>query len=200
MFISDGPSSLGGPSSSKKTKDKSSISRSQSQRPAGDQDRFLQRFKPTSSKVSGDKPGAKADTALHQDPLTDPNKTQHEPAGETNVTNTQNTNSEPAPCRDVSPSGGSSAALQHEICDMQGSITQTGADLTPEKASSPPLCGGNDQTHEDGGLESRPVSEPKEEAESTVDKGNQSSDSSRWFFYFFSFLDVNSSFFYFIGQ
>ncbi|XP_031133798.1 SH2 domain-containing protein 3C isoform X2 [Sander lucioperca] len=159
-------SNKGGPSSNKKSKDKSSISRSQSQRPLRDQDCG-------GSKAARDEAGSKADTGLGKDSLTVP-KTQPEPIGETNVTNTQNTIST------MSPSGGPSAALQPETCDKQ-SITQAGADLNPEETSSPPPSRGNDQINEDEGLESRPVSEPKEEAERQLtggaDKGNQNSDS-----------------------
>lgn len=177
------PSSVGGPSNNKKSKDKSSISRSQSQRPAGVQDRGLPRVTAASSKVAQGEAGVKADTGPGQDSLTDP-KTQPEPTGETDVTNTQNTSSGPiAACEDVSPSGGLSAALQPETCDQQGG-TQEGADLNPEETSSPPHSQENDQTrtHEDDGLESGPVPEPKEEAESRelaegADKGNQNSDS-----------------------
>nr|XP_033502997.1 SH2 domain-containing protein 3C isoform X1 [Epinephelus lanceolatus] len=167
----------GGSSSNKKTKDKS-ISRSQSQRPAGDQDRSPLRLTAASSKAARDEAGAKADTGLTKDCLTDP-KTQLGPTDQTTATNTQNTISGPVAVReDVSPSGGSSSALQPETSDKQG-ITQTGADLNPH-----PLSPGSDQTrtHEDDGLESRPVSEPKEEAESReltegADSGNQNSDS-----------------------
>ncbi|XP_078127214.1 SH2 domain-containing protein 3C isoform X1 [Sander vitreus] len=155
-----------GPSSNKKSKDKSSISRSQSQRPLRDQDFG-------GSKAARDEAGSKADTGLGKDSLTDP-KTQPEPIGETNVTNTQNTIST------MSPSSGPSAALQPETCDKQ-SITQAGADLNPEETSSPPPSWGNDQIKQDEGLESRPVSEPKEEAERQLtggaDKENQNCDS-----------------------
>ena len=78
----------------------------------------------------------------------------------------------------MSPSAGSSAALQPEASDKRDIITQTGADLTPGETSSPPLSGGTDRTHEDDGSESRLVPEPKEEAESRGDKGDRSSDSS----------------------
>ncbi|XP_028457955.1 SH2 domain-containing protein 3C isoform X2 [Perca flavescens] len=167
-------SNKGGPSSNKKSKDKSSISRSQSQRPLRDRDCSPSRLTGVRSKAAGDEAGAKADTVLGKDSLTDP-KTQPEPIGETNVTNTQNIMSA------MSPSGGSSAALQPETCDKQN-ITQAGADWNPEETSSPPPSRGNDQINEDEWLESRPVSEPKEEAESRqltagAAKGNQNSDS-----------------------
>ncbi|XP_034752351.1 SH2 domain-containing protein 3C isoform X1 [Etheostoma cragini] len=150
-----------GSSSSKKSKDKSSISRSESQRPLRDQDCAPPRLTATRSKVAG----AKADIGLGKDSLTDP-KTHPEPPGETDVTNTISA---------VSPSGGPSAALHPE------SITQAGADLNPEETSSPPPSRGNDQIVENEGLENRPVSEPKEEAECRqltggADKQNQNSD------------------------
>ncbi|XP_044030268.1 SH2 domain-containing protein 3C isoform X2 [Siniperca chuatsi] len=170
----------GGSSSNKKSKDKNSISRSQSQRPAKDHNCWPPRLTDTSSKVAGDEAGIKADTGLGKDCLTDP-KTHPEPTDETN---TQSTISGPiAACKDVSPSSGSSAAIQLETCDKQG-ITQAGADLNTEETSSPPLSQGSDQTRtcEDDGLEPGPVSEPKEKAESRelrdrADKGNQNSDS-----------------------
>ncbi|XP_051269446.1 SH2 domain-containing protein 3C isoform X1 [Dicentrarchus labrax] len=171
-----------GPSSSKKSKDKSGISRSQSQRPAGDRDRGPQKLTASSFKVAGDEARVKADTGLSKDSLPD-SKTQPEPTGEANVTNSQSTISAPkAACEDVSPSGGSSAPLQPETCDKQ-SIAQAGAaSLSPEETSSPPLRQENDQTEKDDGLQSRPVSEPKEAAESRdltegADKGNQNSES-----------------------
>ncbi|XP_076614294.1 SH2 domain-containing protein 3C isoform X1 [Chaetodon auriga] len=169
----------GASSSSKKRKDKSSISRSQSQRPAGQQDRGLLRVTAASSKV--DEAEGKADSGLSQDSLPD-RKTQPEPTPETNLASTQTTTSAPtAACEDVSPSGGSSAALQPETCDKKD-VTQADADLDPEKTSSAPLCQENDQTHEQDGLESGAVSEPKEEAEGRdltegADKGNHNSDS-----------------------
>ncbi|XP_039636414.1 SH2 domain-containing protein 3C isoform X2 [Perca fluviatilis] len=167
-------SNKGGPSCNKKSKDKSSISRSQSQRPLRDRDCSPSRLTAARSKAAGDEAGAKADTGLGKDSLTDP-KTQPEPIVETNVTNSQNIISA------MSPSDGSSAALQPETCDKQ-SITQAGSDLNPEETSSPPPSRGNDQINEDEWLESRPVSEPKEEAESRqltggAAKGNQNSDS-----------------------
>ncbi|XP_037608997.1 SH2 domain-containing protein 3C isoform X2 [Sebastes umbrosus] len=172
-------SNKGGPESNKKSK--SSINRSQSQRPAGEKDRGKPpRPTAASSKVAGDESGAKADTWLNKDSLPDP-KTQPEPTGETNVTNTPNTI--PGPVSATSPSGGSGDALQPEACNEQG-VTQASVDLNPE--ASPPLPSrGNDQTrtHEDDGSESGPVSDPKEEkAESReltegADTGNQTSDS-----------------------
>lgn len=118
--------------------------------------------------MQGDDAGVKADTQLSQDSVPDP-KSQRGPASEPNVTNTQNSISGPTTaCGDVSPSGGSSGALQPETC---------GADLNHGETSSPPL-----RQEKDGGLESGPVSEPKEEAESRdltegADKGAQNSDS-----------------------
>ncbi|KAG8010642.1 hypothetical protein GBF38_009782, partial [Nibea albiflora] len=157
-------SSKGAPSSSKNSKDKSSISRSQSQRPAGD--RGAQRLK----------------TGLRKDSLPIL-RTQPEPIPKTRVTNTQDTTSTPtAVCKDESPSGGSTAALQPE----QG-VPQEGADLNPEESASPPAGQEDDQTqtHEDDGLQSEPVSEPKKEEESTkltkgANKRNQNSDSTYW--------------------
>ncbi|XP_073334823.1 SH2 domain-containing protein 3C isoform X2 [Pagrus major] len=191
-----------GGSSSKKSKDKSSISRSQSQRPAGNQDRVPRRL----SLVSVSEDEVKADTGLGRDSLPDP-KTKPEPIPENNATNTQNPISGPtAACEEVSPSGGSSSALQPATGDEQ-SITQAGAGLKPEETSSTPLSQEIDQTHEDDliecdgvecdgiecdgvecdgiecdGEESGPVSEPKEEAESRdltagAVRGKQSSDS-----------------------
>lgn len=193
------PSSVG-PSSNKKSKDKSSISRSQSQRPAGDkksisrsqsqrpagdQDRVPLRVTAALSKVAEAEAAVKAASGLSQGSHTDP-KTQPEPTGEIDVTNTQNTISGPIACEDMSPSGGSIAALQPETCDKQGG-TQASADLNSEDTSSPPLSQGKDQmqAHEDDGLESGPVPEPKQKAESGeltegADKGKQNSDSIYW--------------------
>lgn len=158
------PSPLEAPSSSKNSKDKSSISRSQSQRPAGDHG--AQRLK----------------TGLRKDSLPI-FKTQSEPIPETHATNAQDTTPTPtAACKHVSPSGGSTAALQPE----QG-IPQAGTDLNPEESASPPASQENDQTqtHEDDGLQSGPVSEPKQDAESKkltkgADRRNQNSDSTYW--------------------
>ncbi|KAM9338417.1 uncharacterized protein ABDE67_017978 [Symphorus nematophorus] len=170
-----------GPSSSKKSKGKSSISRSQSQRPAGHQDHGPPKVKAASSIVCGDVDEVKADSELGQDSLPDL-KTQPESACEINAANTQNTISGPtAACEDLSPSGGSSAVLQPDTCDNQ-SVTRAGADLNQEETSPPPLSQKVNQTHEDDGIESAPVSEPKEKAESRdlteeADKGKQNSDS-----------------------
>ncbi|XP_031711380.1 SH2 domain-containing protein 3C isoform X2 [Anarrhichthys ocellatus] len=148
----------GGPSSNKKSKDKSSIGRSQSQRPAGDQC-VSRRPTAASSKVSGDEAGAKADTGLCKGSLTDP-KTQPEPTGGTSVTNTISA---------MSPSGGSTAALQPETCDKQN--------LNPKETFSPPLSRGDDQTQEKDELDSGPAPDPKVEAESRdVTEGNPNSD------------------------
>ncbi|XP_059214304.1 SH2 domain-containing protein 3C [Centropristis striata] len=151
----------GGTSSNKKSKDKSSIFRSQSQRPAGDRDREVWRLTASPSKVTGDGTRDEAETGLNKDSLTDP-KTQPETTMTSNVTTTQNIISDPIAA--TSPSGGSSAAVQPETCEQ--SIAQTGADLKPEEISSAPLSQESDQTHKDDGSESGPVSEPKEEAES----------------------------------
>lgn len=180
------PSSLGGSTSSKKSKDKSSLSRSQSQRPARENDHGLPKLTAVKFKATQDEAGVKADTGLAKDSIPDP-KAKPEPTGEIDVTNTQNTISgSTAASEDVSPSGGSSAALQPETSDEQG-VTQADADLNPEEASSDPLSQGNVQTRTpaDDGFESGPVSEPKEEAESGepikgTDKGNQNSDSIYW--------------------
>ncbi|XP_042364684.1 SH2 domain-containing protein 3C isoform X1 [Plectropomus leopardus] len=169
----------GGPSSSKKAKEKS-LSRSQSQRPSGDRDHVSMKLKAASFKVTGDEAGAKGDPGLCKDSLADP-KTQTEPTGEANGTNIQNATTGPAAAgEDVSPSSGPSAALQPDTCDGQG-VIQTGPDVNPEETSSPPVSPGKDltQTPEDDELE--PVSEPKEEAESRkltegAGKGKQNSD------------------------
>ncbi|XP_054468448.1 SH2 domain-containing protein 3C isoform X2 [Anoplopoma fimbria] len=154
-------SSKGGPSSSKKGKEKSSISRSQSQRPAGERDPRPLKLTAASTRVCRDEAGAKADNELSKDSLTDP-RTQPGPTGETDVTNTISA---------MSPSGGSSAALQPETSDKQN--------MTSEEMSSVPLSRGDDQTQtrEDDVLEPGPVSDPKEEAESRVlTEGNSKSD------------------------
>ncbi|KAM8743696.1 SH2 domain-containing protein 3C isoform 1-T1 [Acanthopagrus schlegelii] len=190
-------SSKGG-SCSKKSKDKSSISRSQSQRPAGSRDPAPLRVTLVSSKVPTDE--VKADSGLGRDSPPDP-KTQPVPTPETNATSTQNPVSGPtAACEDVSPSGGSSSTLQPETHDEQ-SVAQARAGSKPEETSSPPLSQEIDETHEDDGIEcdgiecdgiesdgiecdgreSGPVSEPKGEAESNnltagADRGKQSSN------------------------
>ncbi|XP_022624162.1 SH2 domain-containing protein 3C-like isoform X1 [Seriola dumerili] len=172
-------SQKGGSSSSKKSKDKSNLSRSQSQRPAGDQDRDPLRITADPFKVARDEAEVEADTGLTRDYFTD-DKMQLKPTGDTNDTNTQSVTSGPT---DVPPSGGSSATLQPEACDEQ-EITQAGADLNPDETSSPPLSQGNDQTktHEDVGLEPGVVSKTVEVAESSgltegAGEGNQKSDS-----------------------
>lgn len=82
-------------------------------------------------------------------------QSQPEPASEANVTTPQNTVSGPTTAsEDASPSAGSSSALQPGTCD-----TEEGAEVAPEETSAPPP-----RQEEDGGLESRPVSEPKEGA------------------------------------
>ncbi|KAM7369116.1 hypothetical protein PAMP_013410 [Pampus punctatissimus] len=147
----------GDTSSSKKSKDKSSISRSQSQRCVGSQDHRLIRVTAVSSKFTGDEAAVKADAELKQDSLTEP-KSQHEPASD--ITSTQKASSGPtSACECVSPSGGSSTDKQ--------AIIQADADLTtddrPEplkEVSCPPLSQGDDQTLHEG-----------------EDKGNQNSDS-----------------------
>ncbi|XP_068430582.1 SH2 domain-containing protein 3C [Clinocottus analis] len=148
-------SSKGGPSSNKKSKDKSSIGRSQSQRPAGDQDRGPQRPAAASPKVSSDEAGAKAGTGLSKDSFAEP-KSQPEPTGETNV--------------GMPPSGGPSGALQPETCGEQR--------FNPEETSSPLLSREDDQTwtqkHDE--LESEPAADPKVEAESRELTGENPND------------------------
>ncbi len=163
-------SSIGASSSSKKSKDKSGISRSQSQRPAGQQDRWLPSITAASSKVAEDE----AETGLGQDSVPD-SKTQPEPSCETEGTNTQNIVLCPtAACVDLSPSGGSSAVLQPETCDKL-SVSQAESNLNHEETSSAPVSLEKDQTNEDD------VSEPKTEGETeAADKGNQKSDSIYW--------------------
>lgn len=144
------PPHVGDSSSSKKTKNKSSISRSQSQRPTEKRDLL------TVSHVSpvDQKNDAGTGTQLSSDSVPDP-QSQPKPASEANVTNPPNTGSGPTTAsEDVSPSAGSSSALLPETCD-----TEEGAEMTPEETSPPPL-----RQEEDGGLESRPVSEPNEGA------------------------------------
>ncbi|KAK1884627.1 SH2 domain containing protein 3C, partial [Dissostichus eleginoides] len=116
-----GKNNKGGPNGNKKSKDKTSISRSQSQRPVGSQECGPLRLKAPLPTV--------ADVELGKSFLTDP-KTQREPAGETDVvTNTQNTDHGPVAA--MPPSSGSSAAPKPEACDEQ-CITQTGVDMNPE--------------------------------------------------------------------
>ncbi|XP_071389275.1 SH2 domain-containing protein 3C [Centroberyx affinis] len=179
-------SSKGGPSSSKKSKDKSSLFRSQSQRPAGDRVCTAPRLTPLSS-GSGDQGGAGAVARLGQDSPTK-FKTQPEPPDQ--ATNTQKPS--PAPlvaCEDVSPSSGLNAALQPGTCDGQG-ITPAGAAATPEvlgEAPPPVVTQGQHQAlpEEDAGnmgagRHSSPG--PAEEGESRrategPDNRNQTSDS-----------------------
>ncbi|XP_047426004.1 SH2 domain-containing protein 3C isoform X2 [Mugil cephalus] len=151
--------SKGCPSSSKKGKDKSGIGRSQSQRPAGDKNCVSLRNQDVSSKTVD-----VVDGGLNQHSPIGPS-TLPEPKVESNATNTQNKDPVPtAACEDVSPSGGSSSALQPE----EG-ITQTGANSNGEsmkEASSPPLSQGNGETHKDVG----PVSEPEEQVTGNKDE------------------------------
>ncbi|XP_008284454.1 SH2 domain-containing protein 3C [Stegastes partitus] len=169
-----------GSGSNKRSKDKAGISRSQSQRPAGDQSHGSLKF--TSSKAVGDEAVVKAESGLNQSSPTDP-KTEPEPEAESKASDIQQSISGSA-CEDVSPSAGSSAALQPETCDNQGR-TEAGEDLNPgamKEASSAPPFWGDDGTLEVDGLESEPVSEPKEETgneEPTegADKTNLDSDS-----------------------
>ncbi|XP_018526032.1 SH2 domain-containing protein 3C isoform X1 [Lates calcarifer] len=180
-------SNKGGPSSSKKSKDKSNISRSQSQRPVQDKDHAPPRITAASFKETRDEAAGKADTRPDQHSLTDP-KMQLKPTDELDVKTTQNVTSESeGVCEDVSPSGGPSATLQPETCKEQ-EITQAAADLNPEKMSSPPPSHESDHTesHEDDGLESglvktKTVETVEDNSEHTeVTKGpdgNQNSDS-----------------------
>ncbi|XP_026152625.1 SH2 domain-containing protein 3C isoform X2 [Mastacembelus armatus] len=166
--------------SNKKSKDKSGISRSLSQRPAGDQEKRALKLTTISPKVVRDEAALKTDTVHSQDSLSDP-KAKPADAAENNVTKTQTTPaSEPtSACEDLSPSGDSSIALQPETCDKQG-IAKAGADMNPEETSSPPFSHGNDraQTLETDGLESGPE-EAAESRELTAGVGEekQTSDS-----------------------
>ncbi|XP_040013561.1 SH2 domain-containing protein 3C isoform X2 [Xiphias gladius] len=172
-----------GPSSGKRGKDTSSIGRSQSQRPAGDQDRTTA----VSSRVAGDGAAVKAGSGISQDPPPEPEPA---PAGGVSATSTCQTRTQtvasgPAGVReDASPSGGSSAAqLQPETRDER-EIARSSADLSPGRTSSPPPRRGSDptETGEDDGLESGLASKAVEVAESTeltggAEEGNRSSDS-----------------------
>lgn len=168
MIICDALPSL--EKSNKKSKDKGSINRSQSQRPAGPQNCRSPTLSTNSSKVIEEEAVVKADPGFSQVSLTD-SKAQPETARGSNVTNTKNSCSETTSgFEDLSPSGGTSAALQ--------------PDLSPEETSSPPLIQGSDQiqTYESDGLESAPVPKPEALSESRelsegADKGNQNSDS-----------------------
>ncbi|KAM6975527.1 SH2 domain-containing protein 3C isoform 2-T2 [Tautogolabrus adspersus] len=160
-------SDKGGTSSSKKSKDKSNISRSQSQRPAGNQIHQQCHITATSSKDGKDGPEDRAEPGPYQNDLRDPN-TQHEPSIETEITKTPSIISEPKVSgKDLSPSGGSSAALQPVTCVKQG---------LKEAPSTVPCQ--ETQDHEDDGLDPRPVLKPEEEAENLkqtngVDRGSQ---------------------------
>lgn len=182
-------SNKGCSSTSKKSKDKNSISRSQSQRPAGNQSHASLRLISSSSKVAGDEAAGKEDSGLKQDSLTGP-KT--EPAGERNASNNKNiTSGATAACEDVSPPGGWIAALQSETCHKPD-LTQAGADRNPQsiKDTSPSSLSqkeekeeGEDESRGADGLESMSVSEPKKEEEENkemsdgAERGNLTSDS-----------------------
>lgn len=153
----------GCPSSSKKGKDK--VSRSQSQRPAGDQ----RSVAPTGARSKEAEDIIKADRGP---------KTQPERGGESKATNAANITSGPASaCEDLSPSGGSGAELQSEICDRQG-VTEAGADSNPKtESSSPPLI---QEKEADDGLQPGAVSEPPDESREPAEgaeKGEQQSES-----------------------
>ncbi|KAL6097000.1 sh2d3c [Pungitius sinensis] len=136
-----------GPHGEKTGKDKISIGRSQSQRPAGDRDRVARWPTEASRGVSGGDAEAAADTALGTD-----GKARPRPTGETDVKDITSA---------TSPSGGASAALQPE---------------TGDKWTSPPPLGrgGGDETRGKDELESGPASEPREGAESTELPGGNS--------------------------
>ncbi|XP_026195582.1 SH2 domain-containing protein 3C isoform X2 [Anabas testudineus] len=170
----------GGPNSNKKGKDKGSINRSQSQRPAGNQKCGSPTLKANSFKENQDEAVVKADTGFNQDSLTRP-KALPEAAGGNNITHIQNSSSETTSHReDVPPSGGSGSALKADT-GIKEAVTKVEEHCSPEETSSPPLNLGNDQiqSHEDRS-ESVSVSKPEEPAGSRelsegADKGNQSS-------------------------
>ncbi|KAM3599609.1 uncharacterized protein V6R79_008476 [Siganus canaliculatus] len=138
----------GGSGSSKKSKDKTSIARSQSQRPAGPRESGPPRITAASCRAA-DGPGINKDA-------------KSEMAPESSDVNT--TPGTKTPDEDVSPPGGSSSALQQKSSDKQEEAQE---DLKCEETSSAPQSQKNDQTHEDGQAECGAVSEPQREAEST---------------------------------
>ncbi|XP_041826571.1 SH2 domain-containing protein 3C isoform X2 [Melanotaenia boesemani] len=155
-------SSKGCPSSSKKSKDKSRISRSQSQRPAGDQSHVTLTLKGTSFKVAEGDAAVTADSAgavttLTGESTTD-SKTEPEPTGESDTQKPQNILPEStAASEDVWPSGGLGTALQTEepVAFYSGSVDET---------SPASINQGRDETQEDGGLESKLLFEEKDQA------------------------------------
>ncbi|XP_029940429.1 SH2 domain-containing protein 3C-like isoform X1 [Salarias fasciatus] len=159
---------------SKKTKHKSGISRSQSQRPLESQSQGCLRHTRVSVKAENHQDACKPDNDLDPDPKTDP-KSLLEPEREDNPSNSPNIESgSTAASGNMSPSGGSSVELQPE--------TQTG--FSPElikQTSSDPLMQEINQTHhEDQPLESG--GEVKEESCSTdlnegAEKGDHASNS-----------------------
>lgn len=157
--------------SSKKSKDKGSINRSQSQRPAGQQNCRSPTLSTNSNKFPEEEAVVKTDTGFNRDSPTDP-KAQLQPAGGSNVTNTTNSCSETTSgSEDVSPSGGSSAALQPP-------------DLSPGETSSPPLVQGSDRIQPREGDRLQSVSAPKpgllaesRELGGAADDGDQTSHS-----------------------
>ncbi|KAM4527306.1 SH2 domain-containing protein 3C isoform 1-T1 [Odontesthes bonariensis] len=169
-------SNKGCPSSNKTSKDKCGISRSQSQRPAGEQAHVALGVRDISSKVAEDKAAVTAGTAgaatkLSQDSPIDP-KAQPEPSGECNVPNTENILPGPtAACEEVSPSGGRSIMLQSEeaVVLNHKSMNET---------SSVPLNQNGDESQKDSGSGSKPLSEPKMEAgNKELKEGGGESDS-----------------------
>lgn len=116
-------SSAGASGSSKKSKDKSGISRSQSQRPA--ENHHSVKFTLFSSRVQKEKEeGGEAEARRGQDPPP-------EDRSETKAANNQ-----PGPSNDkedVLPPAGSSAALQPKAC-----VSPAGADLDTKEMPAPP--------------------------------------------------------------
>ncbi|XP_072228101.1 SH2 domain-containing protein 3C isoform X2 [Leuresthes tenuis] len=169
-------SNKGCPSSNKKSKDKSGITRSQSQRPAGEQAHAAVRVRDISFKVAEDKAAVTADTAgattkLSPDSPTDP-KTQPEPSGESNVPNTENILREPtAANEEMSPSGGRSTTLRSEEAVVLNHKSMNETSLVPFNEN-------RDESHEDYGSGSKPLSEPNMEARNKeLKEGGVESDS-----------------------
>lgn len=179
-------SSIG--SSSKKTKDKC-VKRSQSQRPAGHQDRGPPNLTAVSSPAEGE--ARVGDDAALKASLTD-HKSQPGPEGESKATNIHETSFVPAfACDDLSPSRGSSSERQHETRHGR-EVIQTSAELGSDplrEIPSPPVTQTKNEPlpDEDVGFGLEPVSAsnrpaaPKEQTESRElaegsDKRNQTSD------------------------
>ncbi|KAM6902550.1 SH2 domain-containing protein 3C isoform 2-T2 [Xenentodon cancila] len=163
-------SNRGCSSSNKKSKAKSGLNRSQSQRPAGDYNHVAFTHPGVSSKVAEGEEGVTSDSGIKEDCPTDSN-TQSEPISEDNNANGQNLIFAPtAASVDVSPSGGLRAELQSE---------EHGA-LNPEsktETSSAPLTQGGDETCKDGCLECDSTSEPKDAAGKEPTEAQRKSDS-----------------------